>query len=100
MLWGNEAKTLVSNIINSLVNKTGLNVYQDHQFLVSYHPAYDLHKRDNVGRIVVKYPDGFSGCKHFSAANDFLLCNNQSAIDWLPIEKNTDIEPLSNKPPF
>ena len=72
----------------------------DHLELTARHPAYDLHKRDNLGRLTLVYPDGFRGCRHFSQANNFLLRNNRSAIDWLPVEKNTGVPALSDTPPF
>lgn len=106
LLWGNEAKQTFVDAVNQAiadgryVNISNIHGIDPHLILRSYHPAYDLHKRDSVGQIVARYPDGFTGCGHFSAANRFLLAKNIGAIDWLPIEKNTGVEPLSDQIPF
>ena len=94
MLWGNEARNVYWKAIDHLL-------YPEHNLVLNaYHPAYDLHRRDNLGRLVLKYPDGFSGCGHFSQANKFLLQHNRSAIDWLPVEKNAGLPILSDQLPF
>lgn len=95
MLWGNDAQNVFHNAAKSQYTP-----YWDHCVLKAYHPAYDLHKRDSFGRVVVRYPDGFTGCKHFSQANHFLLSRQRGAIDWIEVEKNIEIEPLSNQSPF
>jgi uracil-DNA glycosylase len=88
MLWGNEAKEIFSTAdMEDLI----FNVH-NHLILKAYHPAYDLHKRDVMGQIVVSYPDGFSGCQHFSKANEFLISKDLTPIEWL----NTR-EPFFNK---
>lgn len=89
MLWGKEAQDFLYN--SDYVRKHD-DKYNGHLILNSYHPAYDLHKRDVMGQVVVRYPDGFSGCKHFSKANEFLIKNNLTSIEWL----NTK-EPFFNK---
>jgi len=94
MLWGKDAQEIYWNAARQVIYPNNLLV------LKAYHPAYDLHKRDQFGNVTVKYPDGFTGCKHFSQANKFLLDNQIGAIDWFPIEKNVDIPVLSDKPPF
>lgn len=95
MLWGNDAQKTFGDAVKS----TG-HSFAPHLVLPAYHPAYDLHKRDSLGRIVLKYPDGFTGCAHFSQANRFLLQHNRSAIDWFPVEKNEGIPVLSDQLPF
>jgi uracil-DNA glycosylase len=94
MLWGTAADNIFLEAIRNIPYPL------DHLLLKAHHPAYDLHKRDNIGRLVLKYPDGFSGCAHFSQANRFLLQHNRSAIDWFPVEKNTEIPALSDQLPF
>jgi len=98
MLWGNDAKHVYEVAMRTMPH---LNFPTDQNLvLTAYHPAYDLHKRDSLGRIVLKYPDGFSGCAHFSQANRFLLQNNRMAIDWFPMEMNLGIPVLSDQSPF
>lgn len=95
MLWGNDAHNVFDKAKRDIYFP-----YWNHCVLKAYHPAYDLHKRDSFGNITVKYPNGFSGCKHFSIANQFLLDNQRGAIDWIEVESNVEIEPLSNTAPF
>lgn len=59
MLWGGNAKALCKNI-NSR-----------HLVLTSVHPSP---MSANQG--------GWFGCKHFSKANEFLIKNNKTPIDW------------------
>jgi uracil-DNA glycosylase len=96
MLWGNEAKLTY----HKAYANAGYYIRDHNLVLEAYHPAYDLHKRDSLGRLVLKYPDGFSGCGHFSQANRFLLQNNRMAIDWFPVEMNLSIPVLSDQSPF
>ncbi|MCS7317943.1 MAG: uracil-DNA glycosylase [Candidatus Dojkabacteria bacterium] len=59
MLWGNFA-----------IKKLALIDTTKHLVLTAAHPSpFSANK-------------GFFGCKHFSKANDFLIRNNISAIDW------------------
>lgn len=59
MLWGNFAKSK-ENLIDA----------EKHLVLVSTHPSpLSAHR-------------GFLGCKHFSKANNFLLKNNLTPVDW------------------
>jgi len=90
MLWGKDAQLIYHEASKFQT------IFSDVFLLKAYHPAYDLHKRDSFGRITVKYPDGFTGCRHFSKANTFLLANQIGAIDWLPDPENT----WSKMPPF
>jgi len=59
MLWGGNAKTL------------GKNISSRHCVLTAVHPSP---MSANQG--------GWFGCKHFSKANDFLIKNNKTPIDW------------------
>ena len=59
MLWGGNAKSLCKNI-NSR-----------HLVLTAVHPSP---MSANQG--------GWFGCKHFSKANEFLIKNNKTPIDW------------------
>jgi uracil-DNA glycosylase len=99
MLWGNEAKNVYDHA-DYIIKQYSSMFNNDHLVLRAYHPAYDLHKRDTLGNITVKYPDGFTGCKHFSQANRFLLERNIGAIDWIPLEKNEGIKVISEDLPF
>lgn len=98
MIWGQDAHNTFYNATGHL-REHGIHYY-DHLVLNAKHPAYDLHKRDTFGRITVKYPDGFTGCGHFSWANRYLLDHQRPAIDWFPVEINTHIENLSDQLPF
>ena len=60
MLWGNYAKAKGSHIDRS-----------KHLVLEAPHPSpFSAHS-------------GFFGCKHFSKANEYLIQNGQTPIDWL-----------------
>lgn len=59
LLWGANAKSKVALITNPA-----------HKILTSAHPS------------PLSAYNGFFGCKHFSKANDFLLQNGISPIDW------------------
>ena len=59
MLWGGNAKAL------------GKNINSRHYVLSAMHPSP---MSANQG--------GWFGCKHFSKANDFLVKNNKTPIDW------------------
>lgn len=101
MLWGNEAKDLFKKSCEVIANDGILIQYTDHLVLASYHPAADLHNRDQFGQVTAQYPNGFSGCKHFSQANNFLLDKHQmTPIDWAPIGEPYFNPQLSNKTPF
>ncbi|MFN6091755.1 MAG: uracil-DNA glycosylase family protein, partial [Bacteroidota bacterium] len=58
MLWGNYAKQKASSVDRS-----------KHLVLEAAHPS-------PLART------GFSGCAHFSKANEYLVKNNISPIDW------------------
>jgi uracil-DNA glycosylase len=79
MVWGNDAKTIMKQYVG--------NVYYRHLFLFAPHPASDLHNRDSFGNIIGTYPERFTGCKHFSQVNAFLLKNELSPINWFPIQE-------------
>jgi uracil-DNA glycosylase len=97
MLWGNDAKVTWSNAIGDTEKLHGFSLYGEHLVLDAYHPAYDLHKRDSSGNITVQYPDGFTGCKHFSKANDFLIKNQLTAINWFDVNEPHFNEPINEK---
>jgi len=59
LLWGANAKSKAALITNPA-----------HKILTSAHPS------------PLSAYNGFFGCKHFSKANDFLLQNGISPIDW------------------
>lgn len=59
MLWGGNAKALCKNIANR------------HLVLTAVHPSP---MSANQG--------GWFGCRHFSKANEFLIKNNKTPIDW------------------
>ena len=60
MLWGNYAKA------------KGAHIDRDkHLVLEAPHPS------------PFSATSGFFGCKHFSKANDYLIANNETPIDWL-----------------
>ena len=59
MLWGGNAKAL------------GKNICDRHYVLTAVHPSP---MSANQG--------GWFGCKHFSKANEFLVKNNKTPIDW------------------
>lgn len=99
LLWGKEAQNLVDQAFIEDEKTNGWSNY-NHLILKAYHPAYDLHKRDSFGNITVKYPDGFTGCSHFSQANKFLLNNNISCINWLNTFEPYLNTKLSDQPPF
>ena len=64
LLWGNNAKQKLKLIDT---NK--------HLVLTSVHPS------------PLSFYHGFLECKHFSKANEFLLKNGMTAIDWSNQEK-------------
>ena len=59
MLWGNYAKS-----------KIPLITYDRHLVLTAAHPS----------PLSASY--GFFGCRHFSKANDFLVSNGMTPVDW------------------
>jgi uracil-DNA glycosylase len=89
MLWGVDAKTSFGRVIANLGY-----LYDEyyHLILEAKHPAADLYGADQFGDITPDYPNTFSGCKHFSQANDFLDKNNMTRINWFSTE-----EPYFNK---
>ncbi len=60
MLWGNYAKAKGVHINRS-----------KHMVLEAPHPS------------PFSAANGFFGCKHFSQANDYLISNGESSIDWV-----------------
>jgi uracil-DNA glycosylase len=106
LLWGKEAQQTFELASNPSSYNNGEDYYtlniglMRHLVLKAPHPASDLYKRDQFGDITVRFPDGFTGCKHFSQANEFLLRNGVTAIDWFPIEEPFFNIKLSDKPPF
>lgn len=101
MLWGNEAKILFKETCNRLFKEKGVIInYTPHLILTAFHPAADLHNRDQFGNVTAQYPTGFTGCRHFSKANQFLIDNHMTAIDWMsPYEPFNNLK-LSDLPPF
>ena len=59
MLWGANAKSKTSLITN-----------KKHLVLSTVHPS------------PLSAYNGFFGCKHFSKANEFLIKNNRTPVDW------------------
>ena len=59
LLWGNNARRKKAFITN-----------KNHLVLEAAHPS------------PLSAYNGFFGCRHFSKANDFLIKNSQSPIDW------------------
>lgn len=75
MLWGNDAQALFEEV----------NAKQPtfhHLVLKSKHPAADLYGKDQFGDITPNYPSTFSGNKHFSQANQFLINCKRKPIKW------------------
>lgn len=91
LIWGNNAKELFDQIVSlriSIGSSTNFPVsylLDKHLVLEAKHPAADLYGADQFGEIKVDYPNTFSGCKHFSQANTFLMNNQLSPINWFPI---------------
>lgn len=101
MLWGKEAKDLYFNAIASTEKEHSFFYYNHkHLILEAKHPASDLYNSDSFGNISLDYPNTFSGCKHFSKANQFLLENNLTCIDWLPTKEPFNNIKLSDTAPF
>lgn len=75
---GNEAKIIISELhIAQSIHNNG------HLAIKVFHPAADLHRRDVMGQVVARYPEGFTGCGCFSKVNEFLTKNELTPIDWL-----------------
>jgi uracil-DNA glycosylase len=89
MLWGKEAQ---DNLYNTNHVRTHDDMLFGHLIINARHPAADLHNRDALGQVVERHPDSFSGGHYFSKANEFLVKNGLTPIDWL----NTK-EPFFNK---
>lgn len=98
MLWGKEAQQLLYNSPD-MVRKHN-DKLNGHLILNAPHPASDLYNRDTFGDIVGRFPERFTGCKHFSQANKFLLDNQLTAIDWFPTQEPYFNIKLSDQPPF
>jgi len=93
LLWGNKAQEILDEAYIEYEKTFGFTSYR-HLLLKAKHPAYDLYNRDQLGNIVSRYPDSFTGCKHFSQVNNFLAGKEEKKINWLPIrepEFNIDI---------
>ncbi|MDP1707241.1 MAG: uracil-DNA glycosylase [bacterium] len=71
MLWGNYAKQKGAHIDPSSAKATGGHGDTKHLVLEAPHPS------------PFSAASGFFGCKHFSKANDYLIKNGQTPIDWL-----------------
>ena len=96
MLWGNEAKAA----FNRVKSKIDYFFYDVHLVLEAKRPASDLYNSDSFGNITPNYPNTFSGCKHFSQANQFLLDTHTTCIDWLPVTEPHFNLKLSDTAPF
>ncbi len=99
LTWGKLAEEFVDSVFRYDEKENGFSNYI-HLVLKAPHPASDLYKRDMLGQIKPDFPNTFTGCKHFSKANEFLLYNNMTAIDWFPVEEPHFNVKLSDKPPF
>ncbi len=106
MLWGKNAQSLFDDLCNAEVS-VGYSEHipvayflDKHLILKAKHPASDLYGKDQFGNITPDYPNTFSGCKHFSQANEFLLSKGLGCIDWFSVEEPYFNEVLSNKAPF
>lgn len=77
LLWG----TIAKNIFDEVFAKAYV---QDSRNLILYakHPASDLYNKNQFGGVDPNYPHTFSGCGHFSRANDFLKHNKRRDIVW------------------
>lgn len=80
MLWGSNAQSLYEEVITTMLEKK-IKI-PSHLILKAKHPASDLYNADVLGNVVVDYPRTFSGCKHFSQANEYLKKNNRKQIKW------------------
>jgi len=78
MTWGNHAKASFKEAL--AMDDLGYN----HLVLEAPHPAADLYNKNSFGDIIPNYPTTFSGCKHFSKANQFLKDSYITPIDWFP----------------
>lgn len=67
VLWGKAAQHFMLNFTSS----AGSLITNGHLFLTAPHPATASYGKDL-----------FSGCKHFSKINEFLVKNNQTPIEW------------------
>jgi uracil-DNA glycosylase len=100
MLWGNNAKDIFDSLSKKVVNLDYVTNYPvsylltNHLVLKAKHPASDLYNSDQFGDITPDFPNTFSGCKHFSQANDFLGKNDMTSINWFPIQEPYFNEPL------
>lgn len=98
MLWGNDAKNSMDVVLKFNKDQNRPTDYP-HLFLYAPHPASDLYKMNSFREIKSDYPNTFTGCKHFSQANEFLKDAGYSKIDWLPVEDGK-YNPLSDDLPF
>lgn len=73
--WGNIAISLIEEV-KAKVGDT------QHLILTAKHPASDLYHKDSFGDVAPNYPQTFSGCRHFSRANEFLKQNKRKEILW------------------
>lgn len=80
MLWGSNAQSLYEEVVTTMLEKK-IKI-PSHLILKAKHPAADLYNADVLGNVVVDYPRTFSGCKHFSQANEYLKKNNRKQIKW------------------
>lgn len=76
ILWGQEAQKLFQEVVDKIGSP------DKSLILKAKHPAADLYARDQFGQVAPNYPNTFSGCKHFSQANSFLLKNKRKPIIW------------------
>lgn len=63
ILWGKSAKEKCSNVLNQFKHK-------NHEILTAAHPS------------PLSAHSGFFGCRHFSKANEILVKNGQTPINW------------------
>lgn len=86
MLWGKIAQEHFDAVLKVYNNPTFEQEVNrlpvNHLILKAKHPAADLYNKDQFGDVAPNYPTTFSGCKHFSQANEFLKQYGRKEIKW------------------
>lgn len=78
--WGVDAIQVFNSVYDKLAID-GVTMCKVSQ-LTAKHPAADLYDRNVIGEIKPNYPHTFTGNKHFTQANKFLVENNRKPIKW------------------
>lgn len=92
LLWGAHANATFNNVVKKYNQDYMSWQYTNHIRLEAPHPAADLYRKDSFGNIPNDYPGSFTGCKHFSQVNEFLMSKSQDPINWFNVS-----EPYFNK---